>query len=225
MTGLGVFHYIDVMTAERSLRAVLALFVVIVLLAALPGCQHEPDAADSLSPCLQRARFGDPAASPYVLPYPVGMSYRVYQTYCGPQNHGRDNQLAYDFEMPLGSPVLAARAGTVVHVFDTHLDSDEYDSEFNCMFIRHDDGTAAFYAHLRQHSALVREGDAVQAGQHIADLGHLGNPVADLLHFGVYRAWPARDGDDLAVNFRNADGPLDPRGGLVQGMYYLALPY
>jgi len=27
------------------------------------------------------------------------------------------------------------------------------------------------------------------------------------------------------VNFRNADGPLDSRGGLQQGSFYLALPY
>ncbi|HUU06756.1 MAG TPA: hypothetical protein VMZ49_12870 [Patescibacteria group bacterium] len=112
--------------------------------------------------------------------------------------------------MPLGSPVLAARAGTVVRVFDTHLDSDEYDNQFNFIFIRHDDDSAAFYAHLRQH---------------IADLGHLGNPVVDLLHFGVYRAWPNRGGDDLPVNFRNAQGPLDSRGGLMQDTRYLALPY
>ena len=67
--------------------------------------------------------------------------------------------------------------------------------------------------------------DSVQAGQHIADCGHLGNPVTDLLHFGVYRSWPNFDGDDLAVNFRNADGPLDARGGMLQGTSYLAVPY
>jgi len=202
-----------------------SLPAVIVLLAMAFGCHKTVEPQDPMPSCLERAVFGDPSQSLYVLPYPIGKSYMVYQTYCGPQNHGHDNQLAYDFEMPLGSPVLAARAGTVVRVFDTHLDSDKYDSQFNFIFILHDDGTAAFYAHLRQHCAVVREGDAVQAGQHIADLGHLGNPVADLLHFGVYRTWPNRGGDDLPVNFRNAQGPLDSRGGLIQKMFYLALPY
>jgi hypothetical protein len=28
-----------------------------------------------------------------------------------------------------------------------------------------------------------------------------------------------------AVNFRNTDGPLDDRGGLVEGELYTALPY
>jgi hypothetical protein len=29
----------------------------------------------------------------------------------------------------------------------------------------------------------------------------------------------------VAVNFRNADGPLDERGGLLADATYLALPY
>jgi len=202
---------------------VLSMLAITTLLTNMAGC-HKAEHAPT---CWDRAQFGDPAQSPYVLPYSVGKSYRVYQTYCGFQNHGRDNQLAYDFEMPFESPVLAAHAGTVVEVYDTHLDSDGYDQQFNYIYIRHDDGSAAFYAHLRQHSALVREGDIVQVGQHIANLGNLGSSITttDLLHFGVYRTWPNRQGDDLPVNFRNADGPLDARGGLQVDAFYLALPY
>jgi hypothetical protein len=58
----------------------------------------------------------------------------------------------------------------------------------------------------------------------MANSGSAGTPVADL-HFGVYRTWPIRNGDDIAVNFRNAQGPLDTRGGLRQGVAYLALPF
>jgi murein DD-endopeptidase MepM/ murein hydrolase activator NlpD len=127
--------------------------------------------------------------------------------------------------MPLESPILAARAGTAVEVFDAHLDSNDHDTRHNYVFILHEDGTVAFYAHLRQHSARVREGDDVEIGQHIADCGHLGNPVTDLLHFGVYRTWPNCGGDDLPISFRNAQGPLEARGGLQEGSFYLALPY
>ncbi len=175
--------------------------------------------------CLSRATFGEPSGSPYVLPYPVGESFRVYQTYCGANNHGRDNQLAYDIEMPLESPIMAARAGVVVRVNDTHEDTNTIDPVFNSVHIRHDDGTVAFYAHLRQHSVTVAVGERVEAGQQIARCGYLGNPVAILLHFGVYRTWPTREGNDLAVNFRNAQGTLDERGGLQRGKAYLALPF
>jgi murein DD-endopeptidase MepM/ murein hydrolase activator NlpD len=168
--------------------------------------------------------FGDPESSAYVLPYPVGASYPLLQTYCGPQNHGADDQLAYDFRIPFGDPVVAARSGTVRLVVDHYADDDQNRAHHNHMFIEHEDGTAAFYAHLVQHSVVQDEGDPVEQGQLIALSGTSGGTVA-VLHFGVYRTWPVRGGDDVAVNFRNAEGPLDERGGLQQGAVYTALPY
>jgi hypothetical protein len=61
-------------------------------------------------------------------------------------------------------------------------------------------------------------------GKQIALSGSSGTPVADL-HFGVYDSWPVRHEHDLAVNFRNAEGPLDERGGLIEGETYLAIQY
>jgi murein DD-endopeptidase MepM/ murein hydrolase activator NlpD len=168
--------------------------------------------------------FGNPATSAYILPFPVGASYPLLQTYCGPQNHGRDNQLAYDFTIPFGDPVVASRSGTVRRVVDTYADDDRVGSHNNHMFIQHEDGTTAMYAHLVQHSVTVQEGEWVEQGQRIALSGTSGGIVA-VLHFGVYRTWPNQQGNDVAINFRNADGPLDERGGLVQGAVYTALSY
>jgi len=179
--------------------------------------------ARTVNACLDRAVFGLPERSPYVLPYPVGAAYRVLQSYCyDPGTHG--NQLAYDFLMTEGTPVTAARAGMVAGLVDQWPDTDWDSSHFNYVFIRHDDGSVAFYAHLQVGTLLVRLGDTVGAGQRIGNSGHCGTPIADL-HFGVYRAWPPTDGYDLAVNFRNAEGPLDVRGGLRAGTTYTALPY
>lgn len=52
--------------------------------------------------------------------------------------------------------------------------------------------------------------------------GYSGEPH---LHFGVYEDYPPVDGYDLPVNFRNADGSIDERGGLIRGEVYTALPY
>jgi hypothetical protein len=41
----------------------------------------------------------------------------------------------------------------------------------------------------------------------------------------VYRWWPPEEGFDVPVNFRNADGPLDPNGGLMWFERYEALPW
>jgi hypothetical protein len=66
------------------------------------------------SPCRARAIFGDPAKSLYVLPFPVGKSYRVIQSYCSGPQGSHVNQIAYDFGMSVGEDVTAARAGTVI---------------------------------------------------------------------------------------------------------------
>jgi murein DD-endopeptidase MepM/ murein hydrolase activator NlpD len=203
-----------------------ALPALLLLLAALlpAGCsesRREP------LPCLERAVFGDPAQSPYVLPYPVGAAYRVAQGYCYAGGGHRD-QLAYDFDMPIGADVTAARAGVVRRTRDDLPDygAEQDPGQHNHILIEHEDGTVAFYGHLKQGSVVVRAGDRVAAGRRIAASGNSGNTLGEPhLHFGVYQFWPATERYDVAVNFRNAEGPLDGRGGLMPGTTYTALPY
>jgi len=185
--------------------------------ASRPGNPEDPqDAA-----CLRRAVFGDPQESPYVLPYRVGSAFLVFQTYCGPVSHGRDGQMSIDFVMPVGSEVRAARAGVVREVIDEY---EDFGRRFNLIYIEHEDGTVAFYGHLKRRSAVVEVGDRVSAGQRIAASGASGTSL-EHLHFGVASRWPPRRPDDVPVNFRNARGPLDERGGLKRGVRYLALPF
>jgi hypothetical protein len=176
------------------------------------------------SPCLDRAVFGDPGNSEYVLPYPIGAAYAVYQSYCWPTG-GHRNQLAYDFTMPIGDAVVAARIGVVREVREDSPDNGEGYGEHNFVYIEHGDGTLASYAHLMQYSVTVEPGDTVSIGQQFASSGNSGESGEPHLHFLVYQAYPAVEGVDVPVNFRNADGPLDSRGGLVRGEVYLALPY
>jgi Peptidase family M23 len=53
------------------------------------------------------------------------------------------------------------------------------------------DGCYAFFAHATTNSIRVSEGEDVQVGQHIADVGHTGNSTAPHLHFQLM------DGPDL----------------------------
>jgi len=99
--------------------------------------------------CLDRAVFGVPAESPYVLPYPVGEAYTILQAYCPGQ--------------------LIARAGS--------------------------------------------SGTWVPC------------PSCAVLHFEVFPTANYDPLNDVAVSFRNADGPLDGRGGLIEGAAYTALPH
>jgi murein DD-endopeptidase MepM/ murein hydrolase activator NlpD len=112
---------------------------------------------------------------------------------------------------------------------DHWADSDKDGSHFNYLVILHDDGTFAFYAHLKQYGFVVDVGDQVARGQVIGASGESGTPTlcaafaeCAVLHFGVYRrSWAV----DLPIEFGNADGPLDARGGLQAGAFYTALPY
>jgi hypothetical protein len=176
------------------------------------------------SPCLARAIFGDPQSSLYILPYPVGMAYPVYQSYCWPTG-GHRNQLAYDFTIPIGDTVVAACAGVVREVREDSPDNGQGEGEHNYVFIEHIDGTLAFYAHLMQNSVVVNPGDTVDIGEYFALSGNSGKSGEPHLHFGVYEDYPPTEGVDIPVNFRNAQGPLDNRGGLIRGEKYTALPY
>jgi len=188
----------------------------------VPAVDSPPRDVDAHSACMRRVVFHDPAESEYVLPFPVGERYVVRQSYCF-ERGGHSIQLAYDFAMPIGADVVAARAGEVVETFEDAPNGQTGPN--NYVFILHDDGTVAMYAHLTQHGVDVEVGQRVAAGQRIGTSGSSGLGLENTphLHFGVYRSWPNADGDDVAVNFSNADGPLDMLGGLVMGASYEAL--
>jgi hypothetical protein len=56
--------------------------------------------------------YADWQSSPYVLPYPVGESYPIYQTNCTLGGHHGVYRHSYDFLMPIGALVTAAREGS-----------------------------------------------------------------------------------------------------------------
>ena len=197
------------------------------------GASNQPNLP--VANCMSRANFGDSTTSDYILPFPVGESSEVLQAYCTSGSHS--NQLAYDFIRPFGSEVSAARNGEVMTVVSHHPDFTTNEI-FNYINVRHDDGTTAFYAHLQQGSIVVAEGDFVFAGQMIGLNGSSGTPTAcdafilnpprdqcAVLHFGVYTTYPAVHGIDVAINFSNADGTPDTRGGLARGQIYTALSF
>jgi len=172
--------------------------------------------------CVARARFGDPASSPYVLPYPPGTASFVSQSYCFIAGGHRD-QLAYDFDFPIGSPVVAARAGTVRRAEDSFEDdNNEAADRMNAVWIEHDDGTAALYAHLQQDGVVVQVDQRVALGELIGTSGNSG-PTGNRphLHFRVFLFFGS-GGRDLAINFRNSEGELDGRQGLKMGVIYRA---
>ena len=165
-------------------------------------------------PC--QVAFPAQASSPYVLPYAVGMSYVVGQGNCTDGSHSEDQQYAYDFDMPIGTTVVAARAGSVIQVEDRFAENNDTPGEENFIVIEHADGTVAGYYHLTQGGAAVALDATVAQGEAIGRSGNTGDSSEPHLHFEVL---DQPGGDTLPVTFRNTRAHPE---GLVEGESYEA---
>lgn len=136
---------------------------------------------------------GDPRARPRDVPYqrPLADAHpRIDQGEDGPYSHADpENRYAVDFAVPIGTPVLAARAGVVMQVEARHrgggLDPRRDRARANFVRILHEDGSMALYAHLAPGGVRVQVGQAVAAGEPIAWSGNTGYSTGPHLHFAV----------------------------------------
>jgi hypothetical protein len=174
------------------------------------------------------SEFGIPEESEYVLPFGVGESFLVNQSYC-PSNPswGHHNWFAYDFEMEIGEAVLASRGGEVIAVRAFNPDvSDCSGGKENFVFILHSDGTVMQYVHLKQGSILVEAGQTVVKGDKLGLSGNSGCSAGPHTHVALFRDRTNYDRQStIPFNYVNAEGPLDVNHGLVYNKVYKALPY
>ena len=201
----------------------MAIIMMLVLLA-----QGQQPAANRNQPPVDCAAYPAQATSLYILPWLTGKSYEIIRT---TSHYARGNKgvglNAIDIRMPIGTTVLAARAGIVVAVQEGFADGNGVDLQENYVFIKHTDGTMARYFHLTQQGALVDVGDAVKQGDIIARSGNSGDSGEPHLHFDVqvcginlppnYNQMPC--GQTLPVSFRNTAAHSC---GLVAGRSYTA---
>ena len=156
---------------------------------------------------------GDPAARPdaghvYRFPLPPGDAASIAQGFGGRFSHtAPHSRHAVDFAVPVGTPVFAARDGTVMDLeayFHQAGDDPERDGpRANYVRVLHDDGSMAVYAHLDYNSIRVRPGQRVAAGDRLAASGNTGYSTGPHLHFAVQ---VNRDMQLVTIPFRMA-GP------------------
>jgi murein DD-endopeptidase MepM/ murein hydrolase activator NlpD len=157
----------------------------------VPGLQ--PPAGSTAIGLALTAVPGAPGARPQDVPYQLPFDAARIQVSQAPRGRfshtDAENRDAIDFALPEGTPVLAARAGTVMQVqagFQGNGQDREHDlGRANLVRVLHEDGSMAVYAHLKHNGALVRQGQQVQAGQRIGLSGNTGFSAAPHLHFAV----------------------------------------
>jgi len=150
----------------------------------------------------------DPAAV-YLFPFAHGTKWGVTQGNHGASTHKGDNEYAFDFNTPIGTPIHAARGGIVAEV---KIDSNrggpepEYNDYGNFILVYHPDGSFANYVHLKLNGSVVKVGDTVEAGQLIGYSGNTGRSSGPHLHFDVRLA--TRDGgmSSIPVSFLSTEG-------------------
>lgn len=129
-------------------------------------------------------RYPDPEASPYLLPWPAGITRFCIQGNRAVVSHRGWEQHAFDFTMPVGSDITSARGGEVVQVVVEH-DGNGHKWPNNRITIQHEDGTLGHYLHIKKDGNIVNVGDKVVQGQILCASGNVGNSMLPHLHFHV----------------------------------------
>lgn len=210
--------------------------------------------AGVLASCGSAAATG----SDYRLPWSGGTPFAVMQgpllvdafgtcsSGCG-SHRDEDGQHAWDFDLPEGTPVLAARSGTVGLVVGSwsadhcgglspvadqppgYLVSQSMGNQANLVRIDHGDGTSALYLHLRSVDpaivAKARPGQPVVQGEVLGLSGRTGlTGCLPHLHFQVEQTvradWYTTS---LPISFTDPDVlAQDPDGVPAQGGTYVS---
>lgn len=113
------------------------------------------------------------------LQWPVPSSHRMTSFYgwrSDPFGHGSGFHTGLDIAAPLGTQIVSAEDGVVVHVGW----SGGYG---NLVKVQHDNGALTYYGHLSGYNCSV--GQRVKRGQLIAFMGSTGYSTGSHLHFEV----------------------------------------
>lgn len=191
-------------------------YLVLPLVFVLSACATSQVTMNELDACL--SGYSAQIESDYVLPYQSGDAFLVGQGNCTYGSHEIDTSqaYAYDFDMPIGTELVAVRGGEVLRVIEHFRENNQTPGQENYLVIVHDDDTISAYYHLTKNGALVKEGDYVEQGEVIALSGNTGDSTEPHLHFEVALC---EDCQTLPINFRNT---LKHKQGLEEGQTYLA---
>ncbi len=144
----------------------------------------------------------------YELPFKKGAMYQVVQGYGGLFSHR--HIAAIDFEMPVGTPVYAARGGLIYSYKDDSNEGgpfSQYKNKANYIIDKHDDGSFGCYWHLQKNGVIVKRG-YISKGQQIGCSGATGFVLKPHLHFSVKLKLNYQINSFVRTKFKTAKGAI-----------------
>lgn len=119
---------------------------------------------------------------------------RTYDTAAG-YNHGGIDIFTWPFwwnKMDANEVVaIAAAPGQIIFKSNGNFDRScaSNGNNWNAVYLRHSDGTVAWYGHLKNNSLTSKAvGDTVIAGEYLGVVGSSGNSTGPHLHYEIYNA-------------------------------------
>jgi murein DD-endopeptidase MepM/ murein hydrolase activator NlpD len=182
----------DIIDMKHSLwirKSVLSFLLLSGVLALSYGCLTGPRNLDQYPPAER---------SPYKLPWETDQQRFCVQGNWGIVSHRDHGEFSYDFYMPVGSEVWAARGGTVIKVVQKYTGNGVKKAN-NKVVIDHGDGSYGSYLHLMKAGSLVKVRQRVRQGQAIARSGNVGRSMLPHLHFHV----AGKNGESIPVSFKD----------------------
>ena len=146
----------------------------------------------------------------YAVPFGGNRARELIQGFDGTGSHLASMRYSLDFAMPEGTPVLAARAGTVFYLQDGFRRGGADPNlleRANLVVVAHSDGTMASYGHLRR-GIRVSIGDAVRVGDLLGLSGSTGFAGQPHLHFHVGKRLLGAPGRTIPIKLSGRDGRL-----------------
>jgi len=135
----------------------------------------------------------------YSLPFRPNKKIKKHIT---PTHKKYNYPYAIDWAMPIGTPILAARGGTVTEResrFNVH-GGEKFINRGNGLRIKHIDGECSTYWHFKWRGIVVKRGQRVRRGQLIGYSGQTGFATYPHLHFDVYKTVNGKE-RNLRVRF------------------------
>jgi murein DD-endopeptidase MepM/ murein hydrolase activator NlpD len=155
----------------------------------------------------------------YRLPYDPRQPRLLASGVGGGPSHSGPDRYSYDFIMPRGTRVLAARKGSVVRTLDGYHGGgteDRFKQRANAVLVLHSDGTYAEYGHLSP-GVIASPGDDVAVGTLLGYSGNTGYSGGPHLHFSVRARDTATTSRTVPIRFVDSSGATLP---LVPGNRY-----